>query len=147
MRSRDRPKPGGTHAAWRNGRRAHRSAVVWSLLKVPLTTAVRTLSIRCAPLGDQRICWLALIRRCSSRCTVLSVAAVQGNRISKQGQELGEICVVPSGAFEFAAQGSFGAILLHHVQRQVSQHREVVWPVVQSAPVLILVHYDIEPPV
>ena len=73
---RDRPKPGGTHAAWRNGRRAHRSAVVWSLLKVPLTTAVRTLSIRCAPLGDQRICWLALIRRCSSRCTVLSVVAV-----------------------------------------------------------------------
>src|SRR5271165_2380377 len=73
--------------------------------------------------------------------------SAQGNRISKQGQELGEICVIPSGAFEFAAQGSFGGILLHHVQRHVSQHREVVWPVVQSAPVLILVHYDIEPPV
>src|SRR5208283_472062 len=71
----------------------------------------------------------------------------QGNRISKQGQELGEICVVPSGAFEFAAKGSFGGILLHHVQRHVSQHREVVWPVAQSAPVLILVHDDIEPPV
>jgi hypothetical protein len=38
--------------------------------------AVRTLSIRWAPLGDQRICWLALIRRCSSRWTVLSVVAV-----------------------------------------------------------------------
>ena len=46
------------------------------LLKVPLTTEVRTLSIRCAPLGDQRICWLAPIRRCISHCTVLSVVAV-----------------------------------------------------------------------
>src|SRR5208283_3422306 len=76
-----------------------------------------------------------------------SACHAQGNRISKQGQELGEICVVPSGAFEFAAKGSFGGILLHHVQRHVSQHREVVWPVAQSAPVLILVHDDIEPPV
>ena len=30
-----------------------------------------------APLGDQRICWLAPIRRCSNHCTVLSVVAVE----------------------------------------------------------------------
>src|SRR5271165_4384777 len=83
----------------------------------------------------------------SAAQAVSSQLNLQGNRISKQSQELGEICVIPSGAFELAAQGSFGGILLHHVQRHVSQHREVVWPVVQSAPVLILVHYDIEPPV
>ena len=34
------------------------------------------MSIRCAPLDDQRICWLAPIRRCSNHCTVLSVVAV-----------------------------------------------------------------------
>src|SRR5208282_3505048 len=61
----------GGEAADQFGARRSSAAV-----KVPLTTAVRTLSIRCAPLGDQRICWLALIRRCSSRCTVLSVVAV-----------------------------------------------------------------------
>ena len=55
---------------------AHRSAVAWSLLKISFVTEVRTLSIRCAPLGDQRICWLAHIRRFSSHCTVLSVVAV-----------------------------------------------------------------------
>jgi len=46
-------------------------------LKVPFITEVRTLSIRCAPLGDQRICWLVPIRRCSNHCTVLSVIAVE----------------------------------------------------------------------
>src|SRR5208283_584010 len=105
-----------------------------------------------APCGFRAPSWIA---RClASSKLILSLRArrrrrlpLQGNRISKQGQELGEICVVPSGAFEFAAKGSFGGILLHHVQRHVSQHREVVWPVAQSAPVLILVHDDIEPPV
>jgi hypothetical protein len=44
---------------------------------LPFTTAHRTLSIRCAPRGDQRIyCW-AFIRRWSSHCTVLSVVAVE----------------------------------------------------------------------
>jgi hypothetical protein len=42
-------------------------------------TEVRTLSIRCAPLGDQRICWVASIRRCSNHCTVLSAAWVRGH--------------------------------------------------------------------
>jgi hypothetical protein len=73
---RDRPEPGGDYAAFRNGRRAHRSAAAESLLKVRFMTEVRTLSIRCAPLDDQRICWLAPIRRCSNHCTVLSVVAV-----------------------------------------------------------------------
>jgi hypothetical protein len=41
-----------------------------------VVTEVRTLSIRCAPLGDQRICWLAPIRRFSSHCTVLVAVAV-----------------------------------------------------------------------
>jgi hypothetical protein len=51
-------------------------------LKVSFTTAVRTLSIECAPLGDQRICWLAPIRRCNNHCTVLSVVAVEiGSRL------------------------------------------------------------------
>src|SRR3712207_5771362 len=58
-------------------RRAHRSAATWSRASVPFATAVRTCSIRCAPLGDQRICWPAPIRRCSSHCTVLSVVAVE----------------------------------------------------------------------
>jgi fumarylacetoacetase len=64
-------------AAGRNGRRAHRSAATWSSARVPFATAVRTFSIRCAPSGDQRICWPAPIRRCSSHCTVPSVVAVE----------------------------------------------------------------------
>jgi hypothetical protein len=35
------------------------------LLKVPFMTEIRTLSIRGAPLGDQRTCRLAPIRRCN----------------------------------------------------------------------------------
>jgi hypothetical protein len=48
-----------------------------ALLKVPFMTEVRTLSIRWAPRGDQRICRLAPIRRRSNHCTVLSVVAVE----------------------------------------------------------------------
>ena len=43
---RDRPEPGGAHAARRNGRRAHRSATAWSRSNVPFTTEVRTFSIK-----------------------------------------------------------------------------------------------------
>ena len=71
----------------------------------------------------------------------------QGNRISKQCQELGEIGIVPSGLLELAAQGAFGGVFLHDVQRHVSQDRQIVWSVAQSAPVLIFIHDDIEPPV
>jgi hypothetical protein len=77
MVERDRPEPGGTYAAGRNGRRAQDSAAAWSAARVPFATAVRTFSIRCAPRGDQRICWWAPIRRCSSHCTVPSVVAVE----------------------------------------------------------------------
>src|ERR1035437_8613474 len=65
------------HAARRYGRLARRLAAAWSWASVPFTTAVRTLSIRCAPRGDHRICGLAFIRRWSSHCTVLSVVAVE----------------------------------------------------------------------
>jgi hypothetical protein len=47
------------------------------LLERAIHPVVRTLSIRCAPWGDHRICWLPVIRRCSSHCTVLSVIAVE----------------------------------------------------------------------
>ncbi len=40
-------------------------------------TTHRTLSIKCAPRGDHRICCWAFKRRCSSHCTVLSVTAVE----------------------------------------------------------------------
>src|SRR5208283_1978760 len=59
----------GGQAARRYGRLARHSAAVWSLSNVPFMTAVRTLSIRCAPRGDHRICCLAFILRCSSHCT------------------------------------------------------------------------------
>ena len=71
----------------------------------------------------------------------------QGNRISKQSQELGEIGIVPAGALELAVQGAFGGFLLHAVQCDVPQHREVVWAVAQSVPVRVSIHHDIEPPV
>src|SRR3954449_2406225 len=68
----------GGQVAWRRyGGLARHSAAAWSCSNVPFITAVRTFSIRWAPRGDQRICWLALIRRCNSHCTVLSVVAVE----------------------------------------------------------------------
>jgi len=62
----------------------------------------------------------------------------QGNRISKQSQELGEIGIVPAGALELAVQGAFGGVLLHDVQCDVPQHRDVVWAVVVWAAVVRL---------
>ncbi len=53
------------------------SRPIRSRSNVPFMTAVRTLSMKCAPLGDQRICCLAVIRRCSSLWTALSVGAVE----------------------------------------------------------------------
>ena len=77
VNSRETVQNVGGQAARRYGRLARHSAAVWSLSNVPFMTAVRTLSIRCAPQGDRRICCLAFIRRCSSHCTVLSVVAVE----------------------------------------------------------------------
>jgi hypothetical protein len=74
--ARDRLKSGGIQAALRNGRLAQRSATAMSRSRVPFTAAVRTFNIKCAPRGDQRICCWALMRRCNSHCTVLSVIAV-----------------------------------------------------------------------
>ncbi len=47
---------GGHHVARQKGRRAYGSAAVCSEAKVPFFTAVRAVSIRWAPRGDQRIC-------------------------------------------------------------------------------------------
>ena len=62
----------------------------------------------------------------------------QGNRISKQSEELVEIGIVPAGALERAAQGAFGEFFLHDVQCDVPQHRDVVWAVVVWAEVVRL---------
>ena len=72
---RDRLKPGGGRR--RKGRPAHPSVRVRSRWRVPFITAHRTLSIKCAPRGIQRICRCAFIRRCNGHCTVLSVTSVQ----------------------------------------------------------------------
>ncbi len=50
---------------------------MWSCSNVPFITDVRTLSMKCAPLGDQRICCLAVILRWRSLWTALAVCAVE----------------------------------------------------------------------
>jgi hypothetical protein len=55
--------------------------------------------------------------------------------------------VVPSSPLKLAAQGLLGGISLHDVQRDLAQNRDVIWAVAQSAPVLMFIHHDIEPPV
>src|SRR4051812_34140440 len=61
---------------------------------------------------------------------------VQGNRTSKQCQKLDQIGIVPTGSLELAAQGAFGCILLHGVQRHVAEDGQVVRAVAQSGSVL-----------
>jgi len=78
---------------------------------------------------------------------LVELLLLQGNRISKQSQELGEVGIIPAGALELAAQRAFGGFFLHDIQCHVAQHREVVWAVAQSVPVLVFIHHDIEPPV
>ena len=71
--------------------------------------AHRTLSIKCAPCGVQRICRWAFIRRCSSHCTVLSVTAVEigsshSCRRSIMDDDIGlaaDICLVHQQAANF----------------------------------------------
>jgi hypothetical protein len=46
--------------------------------------------------------------------------AFQGKRISKHLQESVQEAVIPSGAFEFAAQGAFRALFLHGVEDHVT---------------------------
>src|SRR5208337_5618802 len=74
-------------------------------------------------------------------------AGCQGNRTSKQCQQAGEVPFIPGGAHELAAERSLGGVLLHDVQRHVSQHSEVVWSISQTGAVLILVHDDVQAPV
>ena len=71
----------------------------------------------------------------------------QGNRISKSDQKLAEKSVIPSRPLEFSAQGSFGSLLPHDVQRHMAQDREIVWAIVHSVAVLVFVHHDVQTPV
>jgi hypothetical protein len=71
----------------------------------------------------------------------------QVNRISKQSQEAVEVGVVPSSPLELSAHRAFGSLLLHGVERHMTEDGEVVWSIAQSSSVLILVHDNIEPPV
>ena len=71
----------------------------------------------------------------------------QGNRISREAQEAVEEVVIPCGAFELSAQGAFGSLLLHGVERHMTQHGKVFRAIAQSSSVLILVHDHIQPPV
>src|SRR5258707_10978529 len=73
--------------------------------------------------------------------------SVQGNRISKQSQKAVEVGIVPSGPLELSAQRAFASLLLHGVERHMTEDGEIVWSIAQSSSVLILVHDDIEPPV
>jgi hypothetical protein len=70
----------------------------------------------------------------------------QGNRISGHGQSAAEIGIIPGGAFELSAPGSFGSLLSHDVLRHVTRDREV-GTVVSSVSVLVFVHDDIQTPV
>ncbi len=71
---------------------------------------------------------------------------VQGDRFSKEGQEPGEVGFLPTGSLELSSKRSFYAVLLHDVQGHVAQNGEIVGTVSQAAPVLILVHDDVEAP-
>ena len=57
------------------GRRLRESNVV--LFECSVHDGRPHLSMKCAPLGDQRICCLAVILRCRSLWTALSVCAVE----------------------------------------------------------------------
>jgi hypothetical protein len=71
----------------------------------------------------------------------------QGNRTSKQGQQSGEVTVIPCRPHELAAERALGGVLLHDIQRHVSEHCEILWTMAQAGAVLILVHDDIQAPV
>src|SRR5208282_6912333 len=71
----------------------------------------------------------------------------RGNYTSEKGEESGEIDVVPAGALELAAQGSLGGVLLHDVDRHMSQDGEVLGAMTRSVPGLVFVHDHIQPPV
>src|SRR5258707_6898283 len=45
----------------------------------------------------------------------------QGNRISKQSQKAVEVGIVPSGPLELSAQRAFGSLLLHGVERHMTE--------------------------
>src|SRR5271166_5437246 len=75
------------------------------------------------------------------------LCGLQGNRISKQGQQLGQVAIIPTGAHEFSAQRPFGSFLLNDVQRHMSQDRKIVRTVTYACPNLVFVHDDIQTPV
>ena len=65
------------YAARRCWQRIDFVRAMWPRSNVLFMTDVRPLSTKCAPLGDQRICCLAVILRCRSLWTALSVCAVE----------------------------------------------------------------------
>ncbi len=54
---------------------------------------------------------------------------------------------MPAGALDLAPKRSFFAVSLHDVEGHVAENGEIVGSVSQPAPVLILVHDDVEQPV
>ena len=67
----------GCYAARRCWPRVDWARAMRSCSNVPFITDVCTLSMKCAPLGDQRFCCLAVILRCRNLWTGLSVCAVE----------------------------------------------------------------------
>src|SRR6266699_3472075 len=84
---------------------------------------------------------------CSSTEPHKCPAQIQGNRISKEGEEAFEEVVIPTCSFELSSQRAFGADLLHGVDGHVSKHGEIVGSVAKPGSVLVLVHHHVEPPV
>ena len=58
---------------------------------------------------------------------------MQGDRISKQGQEPGEVGFVPTGALELSPERAFLAVFLHDVQDHVAENGEIVGTISQAA--------------
>src|SRR5215831_17107019 len=71
---------------------------------------------------------------------------LQGNRISKLSDKLGQICVIPACELELSTQGRLGVVLSHDVESHVAQDGEIVGSVVEAISGLILIHNDVEAP-
>ncbi len=56
-------------------------------------------------------------------------------------------CVVPSGAFDFSAEGGLVGVGAEHVEGEFSQDREVFGTMIFSVSGPVLVEHDIEDPV
>lgn len=86
-------------------------------------------------------------RKSISRVTCSFRDDTSATAVLRRGEKSGEELVISTGKVELAAQGDFGSVVLHQVQRHVAQDREIVRAIVVAAPGLILVHDDVENPV